>query len=156
MATTTAEPTTKTALADLAAALADGEMKAADLLEMAGEKALAIAWTGGYVEFGHRDYSVTGNPDSPQTQQYSELHVESAESWTGAKTKDHCPLKTLLARGVSLPKTGKYKYNRAADADYRPVPDVSPLAEIDRAAAEALVFLKVRLTDKGHQLLLAD
>lgn len=157
MSAATEDPPAKakpTPLADVAAALGDGEMRVAELLALVGERALNLAWTGGHVEFGHRDFSVCGNPDNPQTQALSELHVESAESWTGPKTQAHCQLKLILARGVNVPRTAKYKFNRAAEPDYRPVADVSPLAEIDRAAAEALVFLKCRLTDKGHQLLL--
>ena len=141
-------------LGDVATALGDAEMKVPELLQLVGEKALNIAWTGGYVEFGHRDFSVTGNPDNPQTHALSQLHVESAESWTGPKTQQHCPLKLILSRGINIPRVGAYKFNRAAEPDYRPVADVSPLAEIDRATAESLVFLKCRLTDKGHQLLL--
>ena len=155
----TAEPKTepkKASLEEVALALADGAVPAADLLKKAGERALTIAWTGGYVEFGHRDYSVTGNPENPQTHALSELHIESAESWTGAKTAHHCSLRELLARGVKLPNCGTYKINRSAEPNYVPVADVSPLAKIAREDAEKLVYLKVRLTDKGHQLLIAD
>jgi hypothetical protein len=146
----------KASVEGVALALADGELPAADLLAKAGERALTIAWTGGYVEFGHRDYSVTGNPDNPKTQEASELHVESGESWTGPKTLQHCPLRLLLDRGVRLPRVGAYKINRAAEANYVPVPDVSPLAKVTREEAEKLVYLKARLTDKGHQLLIAE
>jgi hypothetical protein len=151
-----AKASPKASIESVALALADGELPAAELLAKVGERALTIAWTGGYVEFGHRDYSVTGNPDNPQTQQASELHVESAESWTGPKQLTHCSLRLLMDRGVKLPRVGTYKINRAAEASYVPVPDVSPLAKITREEAERLVFLKARLTDKGHQLLIAE
>jgi hypothetical protein len=146
----------KTSIESVALALAEGDMPAGKLLEAVGERALTIAWTGGYVEFGHRDYTVTGNPDSPQTQSLSELHIESAESWSGPKTQTHCTLRELLKRGLKLPAVGTYKLNRATEPNYVPVPDVSPLAKITREEAEKLVFLKARLTDKGHQLLLAE
>ncbi len=87
--------TKKNPLGDVAAALGEVEMRASELVELVGSQALTIAWTGGYVEFGHRDYTVTGNPTNPKTHAESELHVESGESWTGAKTAQQCPLRAL-------------------------------------------------------------
>lgn len=158
MATATTEKPTakKVSLEDVALALEDKELPAAELLKTVGERALTVAWTGGYVEFGHRNYTVTGNPDNPKTRDASELHIENGVSWSGPKKATHCSLRELLARGVELPHCGTYKFNKAAESGYQPVPDVSPLVRMERGEAEKLVYLAVRLTDKGHQLLLAE
>lgn len=141
---------------EVAILLADGEMPVAELLKKVSEHALNIAWTGGYVEFGVRDYTITGNPFDPQFKLASQLHLESGESWTREKTQRHCTLKELLARGTKLPEVGAYKFNRASEEGYKPNGDESPLVDISREEAQKKVYLKVRLTDKGHQLLIAN
>lgn len=141
---------------DVAIVLADGEIPVADLLKKVSEHTLNIAWTGGYVEFGSRDYTVTGNPTDPQFKMASQLHLESGESWTGEKKPRHCTLKEILARGTKLPEVGAYKFNRASEAGYKPNGDESPLVDMTREEAQAKVYLKARLTDKGHQLLITE
>lgn len=158
MATASAPASKKTAdPLEVALALADGEMPVAELLKKVTEHTLNIAWTGGYVEFGSRDYTVTGNPHDSQFRLASQLHLEKGESWTGEKKPHQCSLKEILARGTKLPEVGAYKFNRAGEEGYKPSnPDESPLADITREEAQTKVYLKARLTDKGHQLLITE
>lgn len=143
---------------DVAKAL-DGkdDMPAAELLKKVGEKAMNIAWTGGYIEFGQRDYTIVGNPYDQQYRLASQFHLGSGTNWTNEKKPKDCTLREIFARCAELPDCGTYKRNRAGESGYVPsAPDESPLVNISREEAVKTCYLKVRLTDKGHQLLISE
>lgn len=163
MATATATTDRPAALtpAELAAALGEADWLAAEVLGLVGQDALAAAWARGDVEFGRTKYVCAGNPDFPEKSSPT-LIVEDGLEWTGPKRRFHGRLAHVLAE--SLPERRHHqKYqrevcvNRERDAwewldrpeDARGRETRWARRDIDRAEAERLFELRVRLTDKG-------
>lgn len=153
---------------DVAAALAGGEVPVAELLAVVPESALAAAWARGDVEFGKVKYVVTGNPETNVathngvTLPPASVVIEGGLEWTGPRQRWHGRLSDILRE--SLPHAPAYqKYqrevcvNKAKDvwewlerpSDAKGRETRWARRDIDRAEAEQLFALYVRLTDKG-------
>lgn len=161
MATETTDRPAAAAAHDLAAALGEADWLAAEVLGLVGEDALAAAWARGDVEFGCTKYACAGNPDFPEKSNPT-LIIEDGLEWTGPKKRFHGRLRDVLAE--RLPERRHYqKYqrevlvNREKDVwewldrpeDARGRETRWARRDIDRAEAERLFELRVRLTDKG-------
>ncbi len=135
---------------DVLLAIADGEMPLSELLGVAKEKSVAIAWARGEIEFGRRVRIVTGNPEIRMTrpdESPSGVVVEDGIEWTGPKTAQHGPFSVILKAESELPVASRYRKYESAKNDQgekflKPV-------NIERSEAIAMCALKVRLTDKG-------
>lgn len=179
MATATATKDTKDAIKsageDLLLYLAtEGEVTLSAAEAKAGEKAVALAWQRGEVEFGRTKHVTTGNPDTAVTV-HNGVHlpapaviIEGGVEWSGPKQRFHGPYAAVKA--VKLPDRGVYqKYqlevcvNKEKDvwewleAGHKANGRATRYArrDIDRSEAEALFELRVRLTDKGAEALSA-
>lgn len=147
----------------------DGETTLSAAIQRCGEPAVAAAWAKGEIEFGRTKYVTSGNPATAVDVHNGvklprpTLIVEGGLEWTGPKQRHHEPLAKILAEKVPvLPAYQKYQLevcvNRDRDvwewledgdaADGRDTRYAR--REIKRAEAEALIELRVRLTDKGH------
>lgn len=134
---------TVTAPATVAGELLDQVLPVSELLTKVSQKELAKAWLAGEVEFGRREYVVTGKPGTKSETVGSVLILESAMSWTGPKRVKHKPLKELLADAEQVPECGEYRtYEPDGTGGVRAV----AVTRSDAAKALALV---ARLTDKG-------
>ncbi len=132
------------AAADLADALGADAMSLADLKKLGvDDMAIARAWAAGNIEFGHRQYCVTG----PAGKIGSALVLEDGWDWSGPKTKMHKGYKELA--GDQLPKVEKFKkYVAQPPEKFGDEPVLKPV-EVSEAEALAAVALHVRLTDQG-------
>lgn len=147
---------------------AEGEPTVREAVERCGEAAVAAAWSRGEVEFGRTKYVVTGNPETNVTVHNgvsvppAAVVVEGGLEWTGPKQRWHQPFSRL--RGERLPAAPRYqKYqlevclNKEKDVWEWLEEGQSPgrretryaRRDIDRAEADRLFELHVRLTDKG-------
>lgn len=134
---------TVTVPATVAGELLDQVVPVSDLLAKVPQKELAKAWLTGDVEFGRREYVVTGKPGTKSEAVGSVLILESAVCWTGPKRVKHKPLKELLAESEQVPECGEYRtYEPDGSGGVKPVP-------VSRADAAKALALMVRLTDKG-------
>lgn len=146
-ATATKEPKAAGKAADLVSLLGIDCVPLADLKGMgADDLAIAQAWAGGLIEFGHRAYCTTGPAGGKPG---SELRIEDGWVWSGPKTKTHKGYKEIAAEVP--PKTEKCKVYKA----FPPPPDrphdepqLRPV-EVPHEQAHNLIALHVRLTDKG-------
>jgi len=146
----------------------DGETTLTAAIQRCGEPAVAAAWAKGEVEFGKTKYIVTGNPATAVDVHNGvklprpTLIVEGGLEWTGPKQRYHEPLAKILAEKPPVyPAYQKYQLevcvNKEKDiwewlegddaADGRDTRYAR--RDIKRAEAEALIELRVRLTDKG-------
>jgi hypothetical protein len=147
---------------------AEGEMRLGALLEAATPDEVAAAWARGEVEFGQTKYVVTGNPETNIT-----LHngvvippaavvIEGGVEWTGPKQRWHLPFARLRAERLpACPRYQKYQLevcvNKEKDVWEWLEEGQAPgrretryaRRDIDRAEAERLFDLHVRLTDRG-------
>lgn len=166
MATATADAADTTELILLLAT--DGEVRLADIEAQVGIPALAVAWARGEIEFGQTKYVITGNPATAVTVHNGvrlpapALVIEGGCEWTGPKQRWHAPFHKL--RNPVLPTCQRYqKYQLEVcvnkDKDVWEWLDEGKSAgsketryarrDVERAEAEALFTLSVRLTDKG-------
>lgn len=137
-------------------------------IEKVGQSALAAAWARGEVEFGRTKHITTGNPSIPDfhhngvAQSRPAVVIEDGVEWTGPKQRWHKNLAGILAE--TLPVARAYqKYQREVcvnrekdvwewlEAGEDPGERETRWARrnCDRAEAERLFLLYVRLTDKG-------
>jgi hypothetical protein len=164
---TKAETTAPTAGAptELFALLGEDDQPLSDVLGVVSEAILARAWAAGDIEFGRASHCVTGRPGVPESN--PTLMIEDGFDWTGPKTPRHKRFSGLLADSKRFPECRLYrryvrqvlvgkdeqgveKWRAARDGE-----DVDGqetrwgTKTIDRAEAESLLALRVRLTDKG-------
>lgn len=132
------------ARADLLALIADKEMDAAEVASVCGVPALAAAFAAGDLEFGRRRYTVTGHNRKPT------MVIEDATSWTGPKTRLHKPAREILAEPCPAADGGYARYVRNTAVAVNPgEPQPLRLDDVSRPDGEALLALRVRLTDQG-------
>ncbi len=147
----------------------EGEVKLADLQARFDEATLAVAWARGEIEFGSTKHVVTGNPATAVTVHNGvklpppALVVEGGVEWSGPKQRWHAPYHRLK-NDTAVPVAARYqKYqlevqvNKEKDiwewleegkpADGRETRYAR--RDINRAEAESLFALHVRLTEKG-------
>jgi hypothetical protein len=146
----------------------EGEQRLADVLAKTSDAAVAVAWARGEVEFGKTKYVVTGNPHTAvQTHNGVNLPpptvvIEGGHEWTGPKKLWHQSFAKLREEKLpACPRYQKYQLEVCVNPDR----DVwewleegqSPgrretryaRRDVDRAEAERLFDLRIRLTDKG-------
>lgn len=128
---------------NILAALGMDTMALTELVNATSALEVARAWAAGIVEFGHRDYCVTG----PVGKDNSTLVVEDGFSWTGEKKPYHKNYRNIADE--KLPETRKHtKYVLTPGHGPNDAPFLKP-TPIDREEALKLIALQVRLTDKG-------
>lgn len=150
----------------------EGEPTLPAAVAACGEAAVALAWARGEIEFGRTKYVCTGNPDTAVTV-HNGVHlpapavvIEGGVEWSGPKQRHHGPFAAV--KGDALPKYARYqKYqlevctNKEKDV-WEWLEEGKPAngretrfarRDIDRAEAEALFALRVRLSEKGANAL---
>lgn len=137
---------------DVVAYLEDQEKPLAELAELADAKAISKAWAGGLIEFGRPTYCTVGasSHEKPGGAEGSILIIEGGMEWTGAKGAQHKSYKDIAAE--TLPVCERYE---RADLPMVPKTDVKNghttyhRPAVKQQEAEAILALRVRLTDKG-------
>jgi hypothetical protein len=128
-------------------ALGSETMSLDDLRKLCTDIDIARAWAGGLIEFGHKQYCLTGPVSGNSLKPGSRLVLEEGFEWSGAKTKMHKPYRELI--NETPPKVEKFfRYEWTVPKLFGEEPVLRPV-EISESEAVTAIALQVRLTDKG-------
>lgn len=141
MSATLTAPMTVTELANLLGSEAH-PLRELDIPPMT----LSKAWAGGFIEFGHAKYCVTGRPGVSTSK--PTLLIEMGMEWTGPKRGTHKGYEELK-KDDALPAKIEFYQKYVKGLDPASGEEILIPARIEEAEAAKLLAFQVRLTDKG-------